>query len=70
MFDRAGGFAFVQLDTDGYVGYVREDALQDHVVQTTHRVSVLLIASLSFCQHQDPACHCGATECTCGFAFA
>ena len=42
VFDRAGGFAFVQLDTDGYVGYVREQALQDNVVETTHRVSVLL----------------------------
>ena len=42
VFDRAGGFAFVQLDADGYVGYVREDALQGTVVQTTHRISVPL----------------------------
>lgn len=42
VFERANGFAFAQLDTDGYVGYVREDALRHDVVQTTHRVSVPL----------------------------
>ena len=39
-FDVAEGWAFVQLDADGYVGYVAAHALSDRVEQGTHRVAV------------------------------
>jgi cell wall-associated NlpC family hydrolase len=42
VFERSAGWAWVQLDDDRYVGYVREDALSADVVKTTHRVSALL----------------------------
>jgi cell wall-associated NlpC family hydrolase len=38
VFDRNGGFAWVQLEADGYVGYVPEDAL-GALVPPTHRIS-------------------------------
>lgn len=37
VFDRSGGFAWVQLVTDRYVGYVPEDALGAHI-PPTHRI--------------------------------
>ncbi|MDF1610351.1 NlpC/P60 family protein [Hoeflea sp. YIM 152468] len=40
VFDRAGGWAWVQLAADGYVGYVREDSIRDGEAQATHVVSV------------------------------
>lgn len=41
IFDEADGWAWVQLERDGYVGYVRSDALRRHLHETTHRVSAL-----------------------------
>ncbi len=38
VFDEAGGWAWVQLDRDGYVGYVPASALSDEIVTPTHRV--------------------------------
>lgn len=38
VFERRGGFAFVQAARDGYVGYLAEDAL-DEGVEATHRVA-------------------------------
>jgi hypothetical protein len=39
VFERKDGWAWVQLDADQYVGYVRVAALSDHVIATTHRIS-------------------------------
>ena len=39
-FDVHEGWAFVQLDRDGYVGYVSADALSSHISAPTHRVAV------------------------------
>jgi cell wall-associated NlpC family hydrolase len=41
IFDRAGGWAWVQLEADSYVGYVPETAVASSVRETTHRVSAL-----------------------------
>ena len=41
VFDEAGGFAWVQLERDGYVGYVAADALRPEIFPTDHRVSAL-----------------------------
>lgn len=41
VFDTANGFAWVQLDRDGYVGYVAADAVAGEMIATTHRVSAL-----------------------------
>jgi cell wall-associated NlpC family hydrolase len=41
VFDEADGFAWVQLERDGYVGYVSADALRSEIVGATHRVSAL-----------------------------
>lgn len=40
VFDIAGGWAWVQLAADGYVGYVREEAIRLGTGQATHVVSV------------------------------
>ncbi|MEM5471011.1 NlpC/P60 family protein [Hoeflea sp. AS60] len=40
VFDIAGGWAWVQLAADGYVGYVREEAIGQGHSQATHIVSV------------------------------
>jgi cell wall-associated NlpC family hydrolase len=41
VLDRSGGWAWVQLRRDGYVGYTPETALADDVLQPTHRVQAL-----------------------------
>jgi cell wall-associated NlpC family hydrolase len=40
VFEKAGGFAWVQAERDGYVGYVRESDLAGRDVEPTHVVSV------------------------------
>jgi len=40
VFEKAGGFAWVQAERDGYVGYVREGDLAGRDGQPTHVVSV------------------------------
>lgn len=40
VFDRRDGWAWVQLDADGYVGYLREEALGDRSSEATHLVCV------------------------------
>ena len=40
VFEAAGGFAWVQAERDGYVGYVRKAILLDASGQPTHIVSV------------------------------
>ena len=40
VFDISGGWAWVQLAADGYVGYVREEAIGQGVLEATHVVSV------------------------------
>jgi cell wall-associated NlpC family hydrolase len=42
VFERKGGWAWVQLQKDGYVGYVREEALGSVGPDSTHHVSVPL----------------------------
>ena len=39
VFERQDGWAWVQSDTDGYTGYVRESALADGQPPPTHRVA-------------------------------
>jgi cell wall-associated NlpC family hydrolase len=41
VFDEADGWAWVQLERDGYVGYLPSDVLSREVRQTTHRVSAI-----------------------------
>ena len=41
VFDVAGGWAWGQLERDGYVGYVPVDGLSTDVVEATHRISAL-----------------------------
>jgi cell wall-associated NlpC family hydrolase len=40
VFETHEGWAWVQLDRDGYVGYIAEDALSDEISESTHRISV------------------------------
>jgi cell wall-associated NlpC family hydrolase len=40
VFDVQEGWAFVQLDSDGYVGYTSADALVSPVVASTHRIAM------------------------------
>ncbi|MBU2487178.1 MAG: C40 family peptidase [Alphaproteobacteria bacterium] len=40
VFDSSGGWAWVQLAADGYVGYVREDAIGQGAGEATHVVSI------------------------------
>ncbi|SOE17109.1 NlpC/P60 family protein [Hoeflea halophila] len=40
VFDISNGWAWVQLEADGYVGYVREQAIREGTSETTHTVSV------------------------------
>ncbi len=40
VFEDAGGWAWVQLERDGYIGYVASAALSDELVEPTHRVKV------------------------------
>ena len=40
LFHEEEGWAWVQLEKDGYVGYVNGNALSPHVVAPTHRVAV------------------------------
>jgi cell wall-associated NlpC family hydrolase len=41
IFDEAGGWSWVQLSRDGYVGYVPSEVLRRGVLQPTHRVQTL-----------------------------
>lgn len=41
VFDEADGFAWVQLERDGYVGYLPAKALTDEIVPPTHRITAL-----------------------------
>jgi cell wall-associated NlpC family hydrolase len=41
VYDEAGGWAWVQLDQDGYVGYVPADALSTDVFEATHKIRAL-----------------------------
>jgi cell wall-associated NlpC family hydrolase len=41
VFEQKDGWAWVQLDADSYVGYVRDNALRDAKIKSTHHVSVL-----------------------------
>src|SRR5262249_34240621 len=41
VFDEAKGWAWCQLERDGYVGYVPADALSREVLKPTHRISAL-----------------------------
>jgi cell wall-associated NlpC family hydrolase len=41
IFDEAGGWAWVQLARDGYVGYTPSDALRRGTLQPTHKVQAL-----------------------------
>ena len=41
VFDEADGWAWLQLERDGYVGYARSDALRRELHPTTHRSSAL-----------------------------
>jgi cell wall-associated NlpC family hydrolase len=41
LYDECGGWAWVQLACDGYVGYLPVSALSAHVVPTTHWVRAL-----------------------------
>ncbi len=40
VYDEEDGWAWVQAETDGYVGYVATHGLSEHVVEPTHRVVV------------------------------
>lgn len=40
VFDVREGWAFAQLERDGFVGYVSAEALSSHVTAPTHRVAV------------------------------
>lgn len=41
VFDTANGWAWLQAERDGYVGYVPVDALDEHCEAATHRVSAI-----------------------------
>ena len=41
VFDEAGGWAWVQLERDGYVGYVPGETLRKGALTPTHKVSAL-----------------------------
>ena len=41
IFDDANGWSWVQLASDGYVGYIPSDAIRPGVVRHTHRVQTL-----------------------------
>ena len=41
VYEEADGWAWVQLERDGYVGYTRSDVLRRELHETTHRVSAL-----------------------------
>ncbi len=41
IFDEAGGWAWIQLARDGYVGYVPSDALRRGIAWPTHRIHSL-----------------------------
>lgn len=41
IFDEASGWAWVQLASDGYVGYVPADALRRGIAQPTHKIHTL-----------------------------
>lgn len=41
VYDEADGWAWVQIERDGYVGYLRSDVLRRELHETTHRVSAL-----------------------------
>jgi len=42
VFEQGNGWCWVQLDNDSYVGYVRDNTLQDAKTKRTHRVDVPL----------------------------
>jgi cell wall-associated NlpC family hydrolase len=41
IFDEAGGWSWVQLARDGYVGYVPSEALRSGTIHPTHRIQTL-----------------------------
>ena len=41
VFDEQDGWAWVQLERDGYVGYIPATALSDVIVAPTHRVKAI-----------------------------
>jgi cell wall-associated NlpC family hydrolase len=41
VFERKNGWAWIQLESDRYVGYVRETTLRDASTKPTHHVSIL-----------------------------
>ena len=41
VFDEQEGWAWVQLDRDGYVGYIPANALSENIVAPTHRVKAI-----------------------------
>ena len=41
VFEVANGWAWGQLDSDGYVGWIARSALREHPVAATHRVAAL-----------------------------
>lgn len=41
VFDEQEGWAWVQLDRDGYVGYIPTNALSESIVAPTHRVKAI-----------------------------
>jgi len=41
LFDEAEGWAWVQLDRDGYVGYLPSEGLTAHLSTPTHKVASL-----------------------------
>ena len=41
VYDQVNGWAWVQLDGDGYVGYVPADALSPDILAPTHRVKAI-----------------------------
>lgn len=40
VFDSSDGWAWVQLEADGYVGYVRQDTIREGVAAATHVISI------------------------------
>jgi len=58
LYDQAGGWAWVQNMTDGYVGYVPAEALSAEVRQPSHAVAVLRSFVYSEADLKTPALDC------------
>ena len=65
VFENRNGWAWVQLDEDGYVGYVKSDHLQSTVYDSSHFVSAQVRRRwhvFFFCSHEVRLLGiCGAT---------